>query len=63
MAYEKLFPFGDERDDYRSACQTFWLRAAWIEDAGEPMDYMPKFDNEPARTEAQKIADSSLESM
>jgi len=63
MAYEKLFPFGDLRDDYRMAHQTFWLRAAWLEDAGEPNDYMPQLDNEPVKSEAQLIVDDILKSI
>ena len=63
MAYAKLFPFGDERADYRSANQTFWLRAAWLEEAGQPVDYMPQFDNAGPRSEAQIIADDILNNL
>lgn len=63
MSYARLFPFGDERADYRAANQTFWLRSAWLEEAGQPVDYMPQFDNQPPKTEAQKIADKILESL
>ena len=63
MAYASLFPFGDDRADYRSALQTFWLRAALIEEAGEPKDYMPQFENSAPKTAAQLIVDEILESM
>jgi hypothetical protein len=63
MAYARLFPFGDERDDYRTALQTFWLRASWLEEAGEPADYMAKFDNAGPKSEAQLIVDEILESL
>ena len=60
IAYASLFPFGDERADYRSALQTFWTRAPWLaEDAAEesPEDFMPQFDNKPPSSEAQLILD------
>ena len=63
MAYAKLFPFGDERADYRAALQTFWLRAAWLDEAGQPTDYMPQFDNAAPKTAAQTIADEILQSL
>jgi len=64
MAYAKLFPFGDDRADYRTALQTFFMRAAWLEgDPGEPADYMPKFDNAGPKTAAQLIVDEILESL
>lgn len=66
MAFEKLFPFGDQRADYRSALQTFWIRAALIdsnETEEQPQDFMPQFDNDSPKTEAQKIRDEILESM
>ena len=63
MAYAKIFPFGGEVEEYRIALQTFWLRAAWVKDDLEPKDFLPKFDNEGPKTEAQKIADQILESL
>ena len=63
MAYAKLFPFGDERADYRSALQTFWTRSAWIDEAGQPTDYMPQFENAGPRSEAQMIADDILKNL
>ncbi len=63
MAYDKLFPFGDERDDFRSALQTFWGRVGPSDDPGEPKDYMPNFGNAGPKTEAQKLADEILESL
>jgi hypothetical protein len=63
MAYAKLFPFGDDRDDYRVAHQTWSLRRAWVDEDLQPDDFMPKFDNAPPKSEAQLIADKILESL
>ena len=64
MAYARLFPFGDERADYRSALSTFYIRSALIEDDdSEPSDFMPKFDNEAPKTEAEIILDRIRESL
>ena len=63
MAFFKLFPFGDDRADFRAALQTFWLRSAWLEDAGEPGDYMPNFENAGTKTPAQLIVADILASL
>jgi len=63
MAYAKLFPFGDDVEEYGRANQTFWLRSAWLKDECEPKDFMAKWDNEPPKSEAQLIADAILESL
>lgn len=63
MAYAKMFPFGDDVEEYGRANQTFWLRAAWQNEELEPKDFMAKWNNDPPKTEAQKIADKILESL
>lgn len=59
IAYAKMFPFGEEREDFRYALQTFFIRAPWVgEEADEkPEDFMPNFDNKPLKTDAQLILD------
>lgn len=64
MAYARLFPFGDERADYRSALSTYHIRAALVEDEdSEPNDFMPKFDNAAPKSEAEMILDKIRESL
>jgi Protein of unknown function (DUF4035) len=54
-AFAKMEPFGALRDDYRTALQTYYLRAAWIEgDSGRPSDFLPQFE-EVETTEADEI--------
>jgi len=54
-AFESLEPFEPERSDARSGLQTYWMRAAWLENhKGTPTDYMVRFE-ETEDTEAAQL--------